>query len=182
MKLYPVDAYCQCLPCYQTVVINKGQHLNVAICACFIPEFLVYNEVCMLLKQIKNTFTVRIWYRAIISYSCFLFITRPTKKRTTTAPLRTASYCIHVRRIAILRLKLFAVEKIPIKRSTSFPSGIGDDFNIARSKLLSRSSDVGRPLAIALTSLKSPDTTTSVTNHASKPYKQKHLYGKESKN
>lgn len=86
--------------------------------------------------------------------------TRPTKNRTATVLLRTASYCIHVLRIAILRLKLFAVENMPIRRSRSLPSGIGDDFNISRSKLFSKSSEVGKPLTMALATLKSPEILT----------------------
>ncbi|CAM0945537.1 unnamed protein product [Alopecurus aequalis] len=94
---------------------------------------------------------------------------RPTKKRTATVPLRRASYCIHVLRITNLRLKLFAVENMPIRRSRSLPSEICDDFNISRSKLFSKSSNVGKPLAIALASSKLPEILTSVPNQGSKP-------------
>jgi hypothetical protein len=63
---------------------------------------------------------------------------------------------------------LFAVENMPIRRSTSLPAGIGDDFSISILEF-SKSSDVGKPLAIALTSLKSPEILTSVTNQGSRP-------------
>ena len=65
-------------------------------------------------------------------------------------------------------LKLFAVEKMPIRRSTSLLSGIGGDFSDSILEF-SKSSDVGKPLTIALTSLKSPEIPTSVTYHGSKP-------------
>ena len=66
-------------------------------------------------------------------------LTRPTKNRTATFPERTASYCIQVLRTAILRLKLFAVENIPIKRSMDLFVGTGGAFNISKSVTCSKS-------------------------------------------
>ena len=94
-------------------------------------------------------------------------LTRPTKKRTATAPDRTAGYCIHVLRTAILRLKLFAVEKTPVKSSSGLCEGIGGALIDSKSIMCSESSDVGKPLARTEIKFKSPDIFTSLTSHGS---------------
>ena len=98
----------------------------------------------------------------------YINLTRPTKKRTATAPDRTAAYCIHVLRTAILRLKLFAVEKTPIKRSSVLFGERGADLSNSRSIACSESSDVGRPLATTEIRFRSPEILTSLTSHGSK--------------
>lgn len=95
-------------------------------------------------------------------------LTKPTKKRTATAPERTAGYCIHVLLTAILRLKLFAVEKTPMKRSTGRWLERGEDFSASKSIVCSESSDVGKPLAKTEISFRSPEILTSLTSHGSK--------------
>ena len=95
-------------------------------------------------------------------------LTKPKKKRTATVPDRTAVYCIHVLLTAILRLKLFAVEKTPMKRSNGLGEGRGDDMSVSKSIMWSISSDVGKPLAMTETNLMSPETLTSLTSHGSK--------------
>lgn len=87
-------------------------------------------------------------------------LTRPTKKRTATAPDRTAGYCIHVLRTAILRLKLFAVENTPMKRSNGFCLERGGDLSASKSIICSESSEVGKPLAKTETNFKSPEILT----------------------
>lgn len=104
-------------------------------------------------------------------YSCFFFpifiLTRPTKNRTATFAERTSSYCIQVLRTAIRRLKLFAVEKTPMKRSTCRSMGTGGAFNVSKSMTCLKSSVVGRPLAITESNLMSPAILTSPTNPGS---------------
>jgi len=99
--------------------------------------------------------------------------TKPTKKRTATLPDFTTSYCIQVLRTAILRLKLFAVEKTPMKRSTGLWMGIGGDLSTSKSMTCSNSSDVGSPLARTDISLMSPEILTSLTSHGSKLWQDK---------
>lgn len=94
--------------------------------------------------------------------------TRPTKKRTATAPDLTAEYCIHVLRTAIRRLKLLAVEKTPMRKSTGCRGGSGTDLSVSKSTMCSRSSDVGKPLATTEINFMSPDILTSLTSHGSK--------------
>lgn len=95
-------------------------------------------------------------------------LTKPTKNRTAACPDRTASYCIHVLRTAILRLKLFAVENTPIKRSSLFRRGRGAAFKASKSLICSESSDVGKPLATTEVNFMSPDILTSLMSHGSK--------------
>uniref|UniRef100_A0A0A9CP36 Uncharacterized protein n=1 Tax=Arundo donax TaxID=35708 RepID=A0A0A9CP36_ARUDO len=110
------------------------------------------------------------YVRASFQSSSFTtsFLCRPTKNRTATFPERTTSYCIQVPRTAIRRLKLFAVEKIPMKRSTDLSMGTGGAFNVSKSVTCSKSSVVGRPLAITDSNLISPSILTSPTNPGSK--------------
>lgn len=95
-------------------------------------------------------------------------LTRPTKKRTEAAPDFTGAYCIHVLRTAILCLKLFAVEKTPMKRSNCLWRESGADLSSSRLTMCSESSDVGKPLARTEINCKSPDILTSLTSHGSK--------------
>lgn len=95
-------------------------------------------------------------------------LTKPTKNRTATCPDRTASYCIQVLRTAILRLKLFAVENTPTKRSSLFRGGRGAAFRASKSLIWSESSDVGKPLVTTEINFMSPDILTSLTSHGSK--------------
>lgn len=60
-------------------------------------------------------------------------LTRPTKKRTATCPDRTSGYCIQDLRTAILRLKLLAVEKIPMKRLSCLRGGTGTALRASKS-------------------------------------------------
>lgn len=83
-------------------------------------------------------------------------------------PDLTAGYCIHVLRTAIRRLKLFAVEKTPIKRSNDPLREIGTALRASRSTEWSESSDAGKPLARTEMSFRSPDILTSLTSHGSK--------------
>ena len=100
-------------------------------------------------------------------------LTKPTKKRTATAPDRTAAYCIHVLRTAILRLKLLAVEKTPMKSSNRFSGRRGTDLSASKSIIWSKSSDVGKPLAKTDIKFRSPDILTSLTSHGSKLWTDK---------
>lgn len=95
-------------------------------------------------------------------------LTNPTKKRTATDPACTSGYCIHVLRTAIRYLKLFAVEKTPMKSSNGLSGERGVDFNASILTIWSESSDVGKPLARTEISFKSPEIFTSLTSHGSK--------------
>ena len=94
-------------------------------------------------------------------------LTKPTKNRTATDPDRTAGYCIHVLRTAILRLKLFAFEKTPMKRSNGFRGERGNALSASKSIICSESSDVGKPLARTEINFKSPEIFISLTSHGS---------------
>lgn len=100
-----------------------------------------------------------------------MVLTRPTKKRTATAPVLTTLYCIHVLLTAILRLKLVAVEKMPMKRSNGLRDGSGADFSASKSTTCSEFSDVGKPLATKEIRLMSSEILTSLTSHGSKLWK-----------
>lgn len=95
-------------------------------------------------------------------------LTKPTKNRTATSPDRTAAYCIHVLRTAILRLKLLAVEKTPMKRFSCFRGGSGAAIRASKSIICSKSSEVGNPLATTETNSMSPEIRTSLTSQGSK--------------
>jgi hypothetical protein len=95
-------------------------------------------------------------------------LTKPTKNRTATVPDRTAGYCIHVLRTAILRLKLFAVEKTPMKRSSGLRGERGTDLSASKSIICSESSDVGKPLARTEFNFRSPEILISLASQGSK--------------
>jgi hypothetical protein len=66
---------------------------------------------------------------------------------------------------------LFAVEKTPMKRSTDLSMGTGGAFNISKSITCSKSSVVGRPLAMTESNLMSPAILTSPINPGSKSWR-----------
>jgi hypothetical protein len=72
-------------------------------------------------------------------------------------------------------LKLFAVEKTPMKRSTDLFMGTGGAFNVSKSVTCSKSSVVGRPLAITDSNLISPAILTSPTNPGSKSWRDQYI-------